>query len=68
MPKNWTKTTNNGFIHIRDEFGNIRIRIDPPDSITKYPHKHLYDINGNSIDINGNIVSKTSPDAHIPLD
>jgi len=43
------------------------MRIDPPDKVTNYPHKHLYDINGNSLDVNGNIVPSKSPDAHIPL-
>jgi len=68
LPDNWTQTTNNGFTHIRDDLGNVRIRIDPPDSMTTYPHKHLYDVDGNALDVNGNIVSSKSPDAHIPLD
>jgi len=67
LPSGWTKTTNNGFTHIKDANGNIRVRIDPPDAKTLYPHKHLYDELGNSLDINGNIVSPKSPGAHIPL-
>ena len=67
LPSGWTKTTNNGFTHVKDANGNIRVRIDPPDAKTPYPHKHLYDEAGNSLDINGNIVSPKSPDAHIPL-
>ena len=67
LPDGWTKTENNGFIHIRDAEGNIRIRIDPPDPVTNYPHMHLYDAAGNSLDANGNIVSRKSPDAHIPM-
>lgn len=67
LPSGWTKTTNNGFTHVRDANGNIRVRIDPPDVKTPYPHKHLYDEAGNSLDINGNIVSPKSPGAHIPL-
>ncbi|MGB8451363.1 MAG: hypothetical protein WCD89_03435 [Anaerocolumna sp.] len=67
LPSGWTKTTNNGFTHVRDANGNIRVRIDPPDAKTPYPHKHLYDEAGNSLDINGNNVSPKSPDAHIPL-
>ena len=67
LPSGWTKTTNNGFTHIKDANGNIRVRIDPPDAKTSYPHKHLYDELGNSLDVNGNIVSPKSPDAHIPL-
>ncbi|MGL4662412.1 MAG: hypothetical protein ACRCV7_01855 [Culicoidibacterales bacterium] len=46
----------------------IRIRIDPPDSKTQYPHKHLYDDKGNSLDTSGNIVDRKSPDDHIPLE
>jgi len=68
LPEGWTKTENNGFTHIRDQNGKIRIRLDPPDSKTPYPHKHLYDTNENPIDINGNPVSPKSPDAHIPLE
>ena len=51
LPEGWSKTEHNGFIHIRDENGTIRIRIDPPDKNTPYPHKHLYDKSGNPIDI-----------------
>lgn len=68
FPMGWVSTTNNGFTHIRDELGNIRIRIDPADAITTYTHKHLFDVNGNSLDIYGNIVSSKSLDAHIPLE
>ena len=67
MPKDWSATTNNGFTHIRDENGTIRIRIDPPDNKTPYAHKHFYDHNGKSVDVNGNPVKANSPDAHIPL-
>jgi hypothetical protein len=67
LPSGWTKTTNNGFTHVKDANGNIRVRIDPPDAKTPYPHKHLYDEAGKSLDINGTIVSPKSPDAHIPL-
>ena len=54
-------------IHIKDEEGNVRIRVDIPDKRTGFAHKHYYDKNGNSLDINGNIVPKDSPKAHIPL-
>jgi hypothetical protein len=67
LPSGWTKVTNNGFTHVRDANGNIRVRIDPPDAKTPYTHKHLYDESGNSLDINGNIVNPKSPDAHMPL-
>lgn len=68
LPEGWTKTENNGFIHIRDERGRIRIRIDPPDNKTPYPHKHYYDSAKNSVDVNGNIANPKSPEAHIPLE
>ncbi|WP_160033865.1 WXG100 family type VII secretion target [Paenibacillus sp. An7] len=66
LPKDWGYTDNNGFVHIRDTKGNIRMRIDPPDKVTKYDHVHLFDENGNPVDINQNIVDRKSSDAHIP--
>ncbi|GIP46337.1 hypothetical protein J45TS6_47960 [Paenibacillus sp. J45TS6] len=42
------------------------MRIDPPDKVTKYDHVHLFDENGNSVDINQIIVDRKSSDAHIP--
>lgn len=44
----------------------MRVRIDSADSITKYQHRHIYDELGNSLDISGNIVDRTSPSGHIP--
>ncbi|WP_253944730.1 hypothetical protein [Paenibacillus sp. NEAU-GSW1] len=67
LPADWKYTENNGFVHVKDANGNIRMRIDPPDKVTKYDHVHLYDENGNSLDINLNIVDRKSPDAHIPI-
>jgi hypothetical protein len=67
LPSGWTKTSNNGFIHIRDEYGVIRIRIDPPTAQTPFDHIHFYDELRNPLDINGNIVPKNSPSAHIPI-
>ncbi|GIP06378.1 WXG100 family type VII secretion target [Paenibacillus lautus] len=66
LPKNWEYTDNNGFVHIRDVNGNIRMRIDPPDKVTKYDHVHLFDESGNPIDVSLNVVDRKSPDAHIP--
>ena len=43
------------------------VRIDPPDKVTQYTHIHLYDKNGNPLDINGNIVDVKSGDAHIRI-
>ena len=68
LPNGWSKTTNNGFTHVRDSNGNLRMRIDPPDANTPYHHKHLYDEFGNSLDAQGNIVSPKSQDAHIPYE
>jgi len=47
--------------------GRTAVRIDPPDKVTKYDHIHLFDDKGNPLDINGNIVDRTSPDAHIQI-
>ena len=66
IPDDWNYTEHNGFVHIRDADGNIRIRIDPPDKITNYPHVHVYDSDGNLLDSAGNIVDRKSPDGHIP--
>ena len=67
LPAEWTPTTNNGFTHVRDANGIIRMRIDPPDAVTNYHHIHLYDINKNPLDIHFNIVSPKLPAAHIPI-
>jgi len=66
IPEDWEYTENNGFVHIRDKNGKMRIRIDPPDRITKYPHVHVYDSEENLLDKFGNIVNRKSPDGHIP--
>ena len=68
LPDGWRHTDNNGRIHIRDEEGKIRIRVDPPDNVgTPYRHKHYYDKDYKPLDVNGNSVPQNSPDAHIPL-
>jgi len=61
IPDDWNYTEHNGFVHIRDADGNIRIRIDPPDKITNYPHVHAYDSDGNLLDSAGNIVDRKNP-------
>ena len=66
IPDNWKYTEHNGFVHIKDEAGKMRIRIDPPDKVTQYPHVHVYDDDGNLLDSLGNIVDRKSPDGHIP--
>ena len=66
IPNDWNYTDHNGFVHIRDADGNMRIRIDPPDKVTNYPHVHVYDNNGNLLDSFGNIVDRKSPKGHIP--
>ncbi|MCY8925613.1 hypothetical protein MOE20_13490 [Bacillus atrophaeus] len=66
LPTEWKYTEHNGFVHVRDTSGNIRMRIDPPDKMTKYDHVHLFDKNGNPLDKNLRIVDRKSPDAHIP--
>ncbi len=53
----WNYTDGSGYL----------ARIDPPDNVTLYDHIHLYDSSGNPIDINGNIVPRESPDAHIKI-
>lgn len=64
-PDDWEYTEHNGFVHIRDTDGKIRIRIDPPDKTTNYPHVHVYDSKGNLLDINGRVVDRKCADGHI---
>lgn len=66
LPLDWNYTEHSGFVHIRDANGNIRMKIDPPDKVTKYDHVHLFDESGNPIDVNLNVVDRKSPNAHIP--
>ena len=68
LPEGWTFHEHNGRVHIKNSKGDYKIRIDPPDRITNYNHMHIYDKNGKPLDINGNIVNRKSPDAHIPWD
>ena len=68
LPEGWTFNEHNGRVHIKNSKGDYKIRIDPPDRITDYNHMHIYDKNGQPLDINGNIVNRKSPDAHIPWD
>ena len=49
------------------DIGKCAVRLDPPDDKTPNHHAHLYDKQGNSLDIKGNIVDRTSPEAHIPI-
>ena len=49
------------------ETGEYAARIDPPDNITTYDHIHLYDKNGNPLDIDGNIVDRKDPEGHIKI-
>ncbi len=44
----------------------MRIRLNPPDRTTTYPHMHFYDKNKNLLDLDGNIVDFKSPEGHIP--
>ncbi|MDA1477498.1 hypothetical protein [Bacillus changyiensis] len=70
LPDGWSFNANgpngNDFVHIKDRNGQYRIRIDPPDRVTKYDHMPIYDESGNSLDINRKIVDYDAPAAHIP--
>jgi len=67
LPPGWASTNNNGFIHIRDAQGRMRVEIHPPDRVTNFQHRHHYDTLGRSIDAQGNVVHYRSPEAHIPI-
>ncbi|MGX7420738.1 hypothetical protein ACWOFR_18350, partial [Carnobacterium gallinarum] len=66
IPDDWQIFENNGRVHIKDSFGTDRVKIDPPDKVTNYDHMHIFDADRNPLDINGNIINRKSPDAHIP--
>ena len=65
-PNGWSFHEHNGRIHIKDNNMVIRIRIDPPDRVTTYTHIHLYNQNGEPLDINGSVVGHREPSGHIP--
>jgi len=64
-PKSCDYFENNGFVHVKNG-KDYRVRIDPPDKTVKYKHIHVYDTDGNLLDINGNIVPPNDPAGHIP--
>jgi len=75
VPKEWVRQPdgNNGTMTWR--FPGTKqqaMRIDPSDSVTQNWHVHLFDENGNPLDVNGNIVGRTDPAAHmeckLPMD
>ena len=68
LPPGWGMTEHNGHIHVRDDQGRIRIRIDPPDRNTPYRHVHFYDELGRPLDADGNVVDRRSIEAHIPFE
>lgn len=65
VPAGWNHTDYNGFVHIKDAENTIRIRIDPPDKGTHYPHVHLYDGAGCPLDINGKKAKRNISAAHL---
>jgi hypothetical protein len=70
LPQGWKYYDNNGFTQVKDEDGVTRIRIDPPskNGNPDYPHMHIYNQNGEPLDMDGIVVDRKSPDAHIPYD
>ena len=66
-PKTFDYFENNGRVHVKKS-DKYRVRIDPPDRFVKYKHIHIYDENGNLLDIKGNIVSRDDPAGHIPYE
>jgi hypothetical protein len=55
------------FMEFVDHQGRVRAKIHPPDGVTTTNHLHIYDSEGNSLNKVLEIVSKTSSDAHIPI-
>ncbi|WP_291584075.1 hypothetical protein [Clostridium sp. UBA6640] len=58
----YSGSTDGRFVHTKDSNGNYRIRIEPADKVTKYPHIHILDGDG----INDNIVLSNGPNGHMP--
>ncbi len=56
------------FMEFIDHNGNVRVKIHPPDKITKYQHIHLYDKFGNSLDSNLSKVSRKDVVSHIKIE
>ena len=61
----WAVYDHNSFVHIKKN-GVDRIKLDPPDKVTTYPHMHIYDENKNLLNIDGEIVGRKDPAGHIP--
>lgn len=67
IPDGWEIHNNNGFVHIKDEYGKTKIEIHKPDKVTNYEHIHIYDDAGNPLDINGVPGFYKDEIVHIPL-
>lgn len=61
------KSPDGRFIEMSDRFGNLRVKIHPPDKVTKYDHLHIYDKSGNCLNKNLEVVERTSSEAHIQI-
>lgn len=55
------------FMNFVDKAGNVRAKIHPPDLVTKYPHLHIYDKSGRSLNSALKSVSPKSSGAHIRI-
>ena len=60
------KSPDERFLDFQDKFGNVRVKIHPPDAVTNYDHLHIYNKFGNSLNKHLESVERTSVDAHIP--
>ena len=61
------KSPDGRFLEFQDAFSNTRVKIHPPDKMTRYDHLHLYDKRGNSLNQHLKIVNSRSVEAHIPF-
>ena len=50
------------------KFGNVRVKIHPPDASTDYSHIHIYDKAGNSLTPNLTRAPYDLPDVHIRVE
>ena len=74
IPENWIvkpSKTGGGIRFIDPENPHNSVRLMPGDPNSPYPNSRMPYVrwlrNGKSLDANGNIVPKNSPDAHIPI-
>ena len=55
------------FMEFVDSQGRLRAKIHPPDSVTPTHHLHIYNKDGESLNSALDVVTRRSPEGHIPI-